>query len=108
MTLEIIIIKLLVKPSQPKLEIEPLDHYSKFRIMNVTTDLYDLLLCFLHKALWFFVVIHRAVVIIFKILRKITGSLLVPKQGDQIGRNFAIWAIFYGVGRMFFLEKVAQ
>jgi hypothetical protein len=29
-------------------------------------------------------------------------------QGDQIGRNFAIWAIFYGVGRIFFLEKVAQ
>ncbi len=28
-------------------------------------------------------------------------------QGDQIGRNFAIWAIFYGVGRIFFLEKVA-
>ena len=23
-------------------------------------------------------------------------------QGDQIGRNFAIWAIFYGVGRIFF------
>ncbi len=22
-------------------------------------------------------------------------------QGDQIGRNFAIWAIFYGVGRFF-------
>ncbi len=22
-------------------------------------------------------------------------------QGDQIGRNFAIWAIFYGVGRIF-------
>ena len=29
-------------------------------------------------------------------------------QGDQIGRNFAIWAIFYGVGRIFFVEKVAQ
>ena len=29
-------------------------------------------------------------------------------QGDQIGRNFAIWAIFYGVGQIFFLEKVAQ
>ncbi len=29
-------------------------------------------------------------------------------QGDQIGRNFAIWAFFYGVGQIFFLEKVAQ
>ncbi len=29
-------------------------------------------------------------------------------QGDQIGRNFAIWAIFYGVGRIYILEKVAQ
>ncbi len=29
-------------------------------------------------------------------------------QGDQIGRNFAIWAIFYGVGRIFFVIKVAQ
>ena len=26
-------------------------------------------------------------------------------QGDQIGRNFAIWAIFYGVGRIFFQKK---
>jgi hypothetical protein len=34
--------------------------------------------------------------------------MLEWKQGDQIGRNFAIWAIFYGVGRIFFLEKVAQ
>ena len=32
----------------------------------------------------------------------------ISDQGDQIGRNFAIWAIFYGVGRFFFLEKVAQ
>jgi hypothetical protein len=23
---------------------------------------------------------------------------LPPLQGDQIGRNFAIWAIFYGIG----------
>jgi hypothetical protein len=23
------------------------------------------------------------------------------KQGDQIGRNFAIWAIFYGIGQFF-------
>jgi hypothetical protein len=22
-------------------------------------------------------------------------------QGDQIGQNFAIWAIFYGVGQIF-------
>jgi hypothetical protein len=29
-------------------------------------------------------------------------------QGDQIGQNFAIWAIFYGVGQIFFVEKVAQ
>jgi hypothetical protein len=24
--------------------------------------------------------------------------LVAREQGDQIGRNFAIWAIFYGVG----------
>jgi len=30
------------------------------------------------------------------------------REGDQIGRNFAIWAIFYGVGQIFFVEKVAQ
>ncbi len=36
------------------------------------------------------------------------ASLPGGDQGDQIGRNFAIWAIFYGVGRIFFLEKVAQ
>ena len=35
-------------------------------------------------------------------------SSLGRRQGDQIWRNFAIWAIFYGVGRIFFLEKVAQ
>ncbi len=35
-------------------------------------------------------------------------SLPSPNQGDQIGRNFAIWAIFYGVGQIFFVEKVAQ
>jgi hypothetical protein len=23
-------------------------------------------------------------------------------QGDQIGRKFAIWAIYYGIGRIFF------
>jgi ribosomal protein S14 len=23
-------------------------------------------------------------------------------QCDQIGRNFAIWAIFFGIGRIFF------
>ncbi len=28
-------------------------------------------------------------------------------QGDQIGRNFAIWAIFMALGD-FFLEKIAQ
>jgi hypothetical protein len=22
-------------------------------------------------------------------------------QGDQIGRNFALWAIFYGIGQIF-------
>ncbi len=37
-----------------------------------------------------------------------TGVHLGKIQGDQIGQNFAIWAIFYGVGRIFFLEKVAQ
>ncbi len=29
------------------------------------------------------------------------------QQGDQIGQNFTIWAIFYGIG-WFFLEKIAQ
>jgi len=29
-------------------------------------------------------------------------------QGDQIGQNFAIWAIFYGIGQIFFLEKITQ
>jgi hypothetical protein len=24
------------------------------------------------------------------------------QQGDQIGQNFAIWAIYYGIGRIFF------
>jgi hypothetical protein len=24
------------------------------------------------------------------------------RQGDQIGRNFAIWAIYYGIGQIFF------
>ncbi len=28
--------------------------------------------------------------------------LLSSMQGDQIGRNFAIWAIFYGIGQIFF------
>jgi hypothetical protein len=32
-------------------------------------------------------------------------SNLIPRQGDQIGRNFAIWAIFYGIGRIFFYKK---
>jgi hypothetical protein len=36
------------------------------------------------------------------------GSTFCLYQGAQIGRNFAIWAIFYGVGQIFFLEKVAQ
>jgi hypothetical protein len=27
---------------------------------------------------------------------------VAQQQGDQIGRNFAIWAIFYGVGQIFF------
>jgi len=31
---------------------------------------------------------------------------MAEEQGDQIGRNFAIWVIFYGVGRIFFVEKV--
>ncbi len=26
----------------------------------------------------------------------------VVDQGDQIGRNFAIWAIFYGIGQKFY------
>ncbi len=45
---------------------------------------------------------------------RLEHSLLMPNfflhhwQGDQIGRNFAIWAIFYGVGQIFFLEIVAQ
>jgi hypothetical protein len=30
---------------------------------------------------------------------------LVASQGDQIGRNFAIWAIFFGIGRIFFQKK---
>jgi hypothetical protein len=29
-------------------------------------------------------------------------------QGGQIGRNFAIWVIFYGIGQIFFLEKISQ
>ncbi len=29
----------------------------------------------------------------------------VAKQRDQIGRNFAIWAIFYGVGQIYFQKK---
>ena len=33
---------------------------------------------------------------------------MAEEQGDQIGRNFAICVIFYGVGRIFFVEKVAQ
>ncbi len=24
------------------------------------------------------------------------------KQGDQIGQNFAIWVIYYGIGQIFF------
>jgi hypothetical protein len=27
-------------------------------------------------------------------------------QGDQIGRNYAIWVIFYGVGQIFFYKKL--
>jgi len=42
-----------------------------------------------------------------KKIRHFSG-ILSWQQGDQIGQNFAIWAIFYGVGRIFFLEKVAQ
>jgi hypothetical protein len=30
---------------------------------------------------------------------------LDDKQGDQIGRNFAIWVIFYGVGRFFSIKN---
>ncbi len=26
---------------------------------------------------------------------------LIPRQGDQIGQNFTIWAIFYGIGQIF-------
>ena len=26
-------------------------------------------------------------------------------QGDQIGQNFAIWAIYYGIGQIFFYKK---
>ncbi len=26
-------------------------------------------------------------------------------QGDQIGQNFAIWAIFYGIGQIFISKK---
>jgi hypothetical protein len=26
-------------------------------------------------------------------------------QGDQIGQNFAIWVIFYGIGQIFFYKK---
>jgi hypothetical protein len=29
------------------------------------------------------------------------------KQCDQIGRNFAIWEIFFGVGRIFFTKYIA-
>jgi hypothetical protein len=30
---------------------------------------------------------------------------LENNQGDQIGRNFAIWVIFYGIGQIFILKK---
>jgi hypothetical protein len=32
--------------------------------------------------------------------------MVISPQGDQIGRNFAIWAIFYGVGRIFFAQII--
>ncbi len=43
-----------------------------------------------------------------KLLPLLRGIRLGQKQGDPIGQNFAIWAIFYGIGRIFFLEKIAQ
>jgi hypothetical protein len=30
----------------------------------------------------------------------VTGAV-IGIQGDQIGQNFAIWAIFYGIGQIF-------
>ncbi len=36
----------------------------------------------------------------FKILVVIATEANI--QGDQIGQNFAIWVIFYGVGQIFF------
>ncbi len=36
---------------------------------------------------------------------KFSRSEANPGQGDQIGQNFAIWAIFYGVGQIFFSKK---
>jgi hypothetical protein len=35
------------------------------------------------------------------------GFVLNDCQGDQIGQNFAIWAIFLALGE-FFPEKIAQ
>ncbi len=34
-----------------------------------------------------------------------TALWRVEEQGDQIGRNFAIWAIYYGIGQIFFEKK---
>jgi hypothetical protein len=34
-------------------------------------------------------------------------SVICHRQGDQIGQNFTIWAIFYCVGQ-FFSRKIAQ
>ncbi len=42
----------------------------------------------------------------------VPSILLIPfnqfwaqAQGDQIGRNFAIWAIFYGIGQFFYRKN---
>jgi hypothetical protein len=37
--------------------------------------------------------------------RKIPLEKLLWGQGDQIGQNFAIWVIFYGVGQIFFRKN---
>jgi hypothetical protein len=35
------------------------------------------------------------------VIDKIFSDHIAQGQGDQIGQNFAIWVIFYGVGRIF-------
>jgi hypothetical protein len=38
----------------------------------------------------------------YYVLALATLGGVTNNQGDQIGRNFAIWVIFYGIGQIFF------